>query len=108
MARYSSAGGFDRHNWRRALEKRNDQYAQNIQVGAFFVRGFSHIGRDRTNKAVAEQDAKESSNQSRGDFVNDLFRRPTSAPMVMTTPRTAATIPRPGSESAIVESERTG
>jgi hypothetical protein len=103
------AGGFDCHDGRGAFQKRDDQYSQHIQVGAFFGGGFGHVCGNRSNKAVAKKDAQKSSDQRCGYLVTDLVWGPSErAPMVMTTPRTAATIPRPGRESAMAESESTG
>ena len=42
----------------------------------FFFRSFGHVGSDRTNQPVAQQDAEKSPDQCGSNFFADFLRRP--------------------------------
>ena len=104
----SPAGDFHRHDGSRALQEGNDQHAHHVEKGVFLLDGFRHVRGDRTDQAVAEQNSQECSDKRGGDFVSDSSGGPPRAPIVITTPSTAATMPSPGRESAIVLSAVVG
>jgi hypothetical protein len=67
----------------------------------FISRG-CHIRGQGTNQSITQQNSQERTHQGGRDFLADSSGGPPKAPMVMTTPKTAATMPSPGNESAVV------
>src|SRR5579872_1430238 len=70
-----TARHFDRHDWGGTLKKRNHQNPHDVKECVFFFCGLAHVGCDRTDQSIAEQNAKERSHQRGSDFVSDFFRR---------------------------------
>jgi hypothetical protein len=90
------------------FEKRNDDHAQNIQIRALVVRQFGHVGSQRADQAIAEQNAEKRSDQCCRDFSPNLLGRATERFHGYNHAQHRRTMPRPGSESATVVSEATG
>ena len=103
MSGNGTPGKFNRHDRGGSFQERDHQDSQDMEVGVFIVGDLRHIGGDRAHQSVAEQNAQKGSHQCGSDLVPNLFRRSSpSAPIVITTPSTAATMPSPGKESAMV------
>jgi hypothetical protein len=98
----------DRNHGSHALGERHQPGAQRLVVLQFGIVNLFQIGSHRRDQAVRQKNAQKRPYQSRCDLSPDLFRGPPKDPMVITTPSTAATIPKPGNASATMASERTG
>src|SRR5579883_1985456 len=59
MLRDCAAPKFDGDAWGRAFHEGDDDDAKHVIVGMFLVRRFGHVSSDRTDEAVAEQNAQE-------------------------------------------------
>src|ERR1700722_1695355 len=99
---------FDGDRRRNTLHESDHGDAKNVVVGVLVFSAFGHARGYGADEAVAEQNAEKRANERGGDFMADSSGGPPMAPMVMTTPSTAATMPSPGSESAMVESAAMG
>ena len=75
MAGDGAACDFHGHDRRAAFQERNHQNAQHVEVRVFIVGDFDHVGGERTDQAVAQQDSEESSDQGGGDLLADFFGR---------------------------------
>ena len=60
VAGNGATGDFDRHDGSRAFKKGHDEHTQHVEIGVLVIRKFDHVGCDRTDQAVAEEDAEES------------------------------------------------
>ena len=75
MAGNGATAYFDRDDGRQTLGETQQQDAKDVEVGALIFRSLAHVGTERADEPVAEQDAEKSSHQRGGDFVADELRR---------------------------------
>src|SRR5450631_1441807 len=65
---------FHRHDGCGALQKRDHENAHHIEEGMFFLGRLGHVGGDRTDQSVAQQNAQKGSDQGGGNFVSNFLR----------------------------------
>ena len=107
VARDGAPAKLHRHAWRRSFNESDNYDADHVIRRVLFIRGLGHVGGNGPHESVAHNPRKVPTCAA-ATLCPISSGGPPSAPMVITTPSTAATIPSPGKESAIVESALTG
>ena len=108
MPGHRPPSNFNRHNRGHTFQKGDHGHPQHLQERMFVVRHLPHARRQRSHQSVAQENAQKRPHQRRCYLASNFLRRAAQALIVITTPSTAATMPSPGSESAIVTNPDTG
>lgn len=70
---------FDRHDWRASFQERNHQNPHDVEKGVLLFSCFGHVGGDRTDQSIAQQNAEKCADKRGGNLVSDFFRRSTDS-----------------------------
>src|ERR1035437_5542426 len=71
---------FHGHDGGCAFQERDHQNPHHVEEGMLFVGGFGHVGRDRPDQSVTQQDAQKCSHQGGGNLVSNFLRRAAESP----------------------------
>ena len=93
-----------------AVPLRNETIStrRHVVVGVLIFRRLGHVGGDRADESVTEQNAEESSDQRGRDFVTNFLRRTTQRTHGDDDSQHGGDNAEPGSESAMVLSAAIG